>query len=70
MLKQLKRELLPAREIAQVNAENADGTVTATTRSGKTFRATGSGNVGSYVYIQDGRVLGPAPDLPHSQILV
>jgi len=32
MLKQLKRELLPAREIAQVNAENADGTVTATTR--------------------------------------
>ncbi|WP_251073473.1 hypothetical protein [Shewanella sp. NKUCC05_KAH] len=53
-----------------VAAVNADGTVTASSASGHTIRAIGSGTVGDHIYVQDGRVLGTAPDLPFVEIEV
>lgn len=70
MLKQLQRTLLPPRIIMTVNADNGDGTVTVTAGNGGTIRATGTATAGDKVYVQAGRVLGPAPDLPHGVIEV
>lgn len=70
MLKQLQRTLTPPRQIMTVNADNGDGTVTVTAGNGGTVRAIGIASVGSKVYVQDRRVLGPAPDLPHGVIEV
>jgi len=53
-----------------VSAVNADGTVTASSASGHTIRAIGTATVGDNIYVQDGRVLGTAPDLPFVEIEV
>ena len=70
MLKQLQTALVLPRMIMTVAAVNADGTVTANSASGHTIRAIGSGTVGDHIYVQDGRVLGTAPDLPFVEIEV
>lgn len=70
MLKQLQSALVPPRQIMLVSAVNADGTVTASSASGHTIRAIGTATVGDHVYVQDGRVLGSAPDLPFVEIEV
>lgn len=70
MLKELQESILPPRRIMKINAVNADGTVTVSTPSGYSFRAVGSGTVDSNVYVQDGRVLGVAPNLTHFTIEV
>ncbi|MCU8034362.1 hypothetical protein L5M38_16175 [Shewanella sp. SM101] len=70
MLKQLQTALVLPRMIMTVDAVNADGTVTASSASGHTIRAIGSGTVGDHIYVQDGRVLGTAPDLPFVEIEV
>ncbi|MBU1393695.1 MAG: hypothetical protein KJ856_14030 [Gammaproteobacteria bacterium] len=68
MLKQLQTALVLPRMIMTVAAVNADGTVTASSASGHTIRVIGSGTVGDHIYVQDGRVLGTAPDLPFVEI--
>lgn len=70
MLKQLQSALVLPRQIMLVSAVNADGTVTASSASGHTIRAIGTVTVGDHVYVQDGRVLGTAPDLPFVEIEV
>jgi hypothetical protein len=70
MLKQLQSALVLPRQIMLVSAVNADGTVTASSASGHTIRAIGTATVGDHVYVQDGRVLGTAPDLPFVEIEV
>ncbi|GGN23358.1 hypothetical protein [Shewanella putrefaciens] len=70
MLKQLQSALVLPRQIMLVSAVNADGTVTASSASGHTIRAIGTATVGDHVYVQDGRVLGSAPDLPFVEIEV
>ncbi|MFB2661980.1 hypothetical protein [Shewanella mangrovisoli] len=70
MLKQLQSAFVLPRQIMQVSAVNADGTVTVSSSSGHTIRAIGSASVGDHVYVQDGRVLGTAPDLPFVEIEV
>jgi hypothetical protein len=51
-----------------INTVSTDGTVTASTASNHTQRVIGSGNVGDHIYVQDGRVLGTAPDLAFVEI--
>lgn len=70
MLKQLQSAFVLPRQIMQVSAVNADGTVTASSASGHTIRAIGTATVGDHIYVQDGRVLGTAPDLPFVEIEV
>lgn len=70
MLKQLQSALVLPRQIMLVSAVNADGTVTASSASGHTIRAIGTATVGDHIYVQDGRVLGSAPDLPFVEIEV
>ncbi|MFB2800470.1 hypothetical protein [Shewanella seohaensis] len=70
MLKQLQSALVLPRQIMLVSAVNADGTVTASSASGHTIRAIGTATVGDRIYVQDGRVLGTAPDLPFVEIEV
>ena len=70
MLKQLQTALVLPRQIMLVSAVNADGTVTASSASGHTIRAIGTATVGDHIYVQDGRVLGSAPDLPFVEIEV
>ncbi|WP_037428035.1 hypothetical protein [Shewanella sp. POL2] len=70
MLKQLQSALVLPRQIMLVSAVNADGTVTASSASGHTIRAIGTATVGDHIYVQDGRVLGTAPDLPFVEIEV
>lgn len=70
MIKELQNQLLPPRLIMTVDTANEDGTVTVSSDSGHTIRAIGSGSVGAKVYVQDGRVLGAAPDLPFYEIEV
>lgn len=65
MLKRLQAQILPPRMIMNVTAVNDDGTVTANTGGGQSIRALGSNPVGTQVYVQDGVVIGVAPDLPH-----
>lgn len=70
MLKQLRNAILPPRTIVKVVSSNTDGTVTVTADSGFTFNAIGSGTVDTYVYVQDGMVIGTASDLPFAVIEV
>ncbi|MFB2653882.1 hypothetical protein [Shewanella seohaensis] len=70
LLKQLQSALVLPRQIMLVSAVNADGTVTASSASGHSIRAIGSASIGDHVYVQDGRVLGTAPDLPFVEIEV
>ena len=61
------RALLPAEPLlyAEVLAHNSDGSSTVETPEGNTFRARGTSvSVGDYAYIQGGRILEAAPDLP------
>lgn len=68
MLKQFQQALLPPRMIMKVAADNGNGTVAVVSLSGSHgMNAIGSGTVGGHVYVQDGRVLGSAPDLPHGK---
>jgi hypothetical protein len=55
-----------------INAVNTDGTVTVTasTASNHTQRVIGSGSIGDHIYVQDGRVLGTAPDFAFFEIEV
>lgn len=58
--------LLPSQtiSIATVAAINTDGTSSLTTPEGGTLRAIGTSvGVGSNVYVQFGRITGPAPNL-------
>jgi len=68
MLKQLKRALGTPRAIMKVIAVNDDGTVTCVSGSGLSVNAIGDSAIDSKVYVQDKRVLGQAPDLPHFDI--
>ncbi|WP_351123315.1 hypothetical protein [Shewanella sp. T24-MNA-CIBAN-0130] len=70
MLKQLQQSLAQPRLIMTINTVNTDGTVTASTASNHTQRVIGSGSIGDHIYVQDGRVLGTAPDLPFVEIEV
>ena len=70
MFKQLQRAFSVPRMIMTVNADNGDGTIVASTGGGSTITVIGSATPGTKVYVQDGRVLGSAPDLPHTQIEV
>ncbi|AUR84134.1 hypothetical protein NVP1049O_25 [Vibrio phage 1.049.O._10N.286.54.B5] len=70
MLKRLQQELLPPRMIMTVSAVNTDGTVTVGSGGGASVRALGSNAVGTKVYVQDGIVIGVAPDLTHYEIEV
>jgi uncharacterized protein (AIM24 family) len=70
MLKQLQTALVLPRMIMTVATVNADGTITASSASGHTIRAIGSATIGDHIYVQDGRVLGTAPDLPFVEIEV
>ena len=70
MLKQLQQSLSTPRVIMTINVVNTDGTVTATTASGQTQRVIGTGSIGDHIYVQDGRVLGTAPDLPFYEMEV
>ncbi|KFN42350.1 hypothetical protein [Arenimonas oryziterrae] len=65
--------LLPSRTklIGTVNAHNGDDTSTLTLPEGGTLRAIGTSvSIGSKAYVQDGRVLGLAPDLPTNNYTV
>ncbi len=68
MFKQLKQSLGSQRQILKITTAHADGTVSAVSPSGHAQRVIGSGSVNSNVYVQEGRVLGSAPDLPHTEI--
>lgn len=70
MLKQLKNALGSPRAIMKVVAVNTDGTVTCVSGSGLSVNAIGDAAIDSNVYVQDKRVLGQAPDLPHFDITV
>lgn len=59
--------LLPSQSvtIATVEAINTDGTSSLVTPEGGTLRAIGTSvGVGANVYVQGGRIIGPAPTLP------
>lgn len=65
--------LLPSQAvtIATVSAVNTDGTSSLTTPEGGTLRALGTSvGVGANVYVQGGRILGPAPTLPTYNLTV
>lgn len=65
--------LLPSRTVmlATVTAINTDGTSTLSTPEGGTLRALGTSvGVGANVYVQQGRILGPAPNLPAYNLTV
>ncbi|WP_050981855.1 hypothetical protein [Rhodanobacter thiooxydans] len=65
--------LLPSQTvtIATVAAINTDGTSSLTTPEGGTLRAIGTSvGVGANVYVQLGRILGPAPTLPTYNLTV
>jgi len=69
MLRELRSALLPPRMIAKITSVNsADGTVNVQTDSGYAFRAVGSGTVNTYVYVQDGMVIGQASTLPFATV--
>ena len=70
MFKQLQKALSLPRMIMTVQSDNGDGTVKLISDSGLKANAIGSGSAGSKVYVQDGRILGTAADLPHSEIEV
>ena len=50
-------------QIGEVTAY-ADGIATVTLPGGGQARARGETQLGAKVFIQDGKVIGPAPDLP------
>lgn len=57
--------------IATVTALNSDGTSSLTTPEGGTLRAIGTDvGVGANVYVQFGRITGPAPNLPTYDLTV
>lgn len=65
--------LLPSSTItlATVQAVNGDGTSTLSTPEGGTLRAIGTSvGVGGNVYVQFGRITGPAPNLPTYDLTV
>ena len=65
--------LLPSQTviIATVATINTDGTSSLTTPEGGTLRAIGTDvGVGANVYVQNGRILGPAPNLPTYDLTV
>lgn len=67
------RRLLPDNPliIVTVTAHNVDGTSTVTTVAGGGMRVRGTDvAVGNKAYVQDGRILGEAPDLPHYEVSV
>lgn len=70
MFKELQRAIASPRMIMTVSSDNSDGTIIASTCAGHTISVIGSATPGTKVYVQDGRVLGAAPDLPHTQIEV
>ncbi|QQX78512.1 hypothetical protein JK628_13060 [Shewanella sp. KX20019] len=70
MFKQLQQALSLPRMIMTVQSDNGNGTVKLISDSGLSITAIGSGSPGAKVYVQDGRVLGTAADLPHTEIEV
>lgn len=65
--------LLPSQAVtfATVTALNGDGTSTVTTPEGGILRAQGATvAAGLHVYVQDGRIVGVAPDLPAYDLTV
>ena len=50
--------------LGSVLADHGDGTVTVELMAGGLLRVTGSGEVGSRVFVRNGDVIGPAPNLP------
>lgn len=65
--------LLPSQTviIATVATINTDGTSSLTTPEGGTLRAIGTDvGEGANVYVQNGRILGPAPNLPTYDLTV
>lgn len=65
--------LLPSSAITlgTVTAINTDGTSTLSTPEGGTLRAIGTSvGVGANVYVQFGRITGPAPNLPTYDLTV
>ena len=70
MFKQLQKVLSLPRMIMKIENDNGDGTVRVVSDSGLKATAIGNGIVGSRVYVQEGRILGAAADLPHSELEV
>lgn len=66
------RDLLPAPAltVATVVSAHADGTATISYPGGAQQRVRGTGSVGAQVFVRDGRIEGPAPQLPSVTIEV
>lgn len=64
--------LLPRRPlyVGDITAVNSDGTVDVELPDSKVLRVRGTGSVDDRVFVQDGEVRGPAPDLPTSSVQV
>jgi len=54
----------PPLTTATVTATHTDGTATITAPGGGTQRVRGSATEGQTVFVRDGLIQGPAPDLP------
>ena len=70
MFKQLKKTFNNPRQIMKVTKVNIDGTLTVSSASGGSINAIGTGTIDTWVYVQEGRILGVAANLPHSSIEV
>lgn len=66
LLDLIKRDqsINPPRQVGSITVVHDDGTVTVQLPGGGLIRVRGSGSVDARVYIKDGQVQGPAPDLP------
>jgi hypothetical protein len=60
------RTLLPGSPLllGTIDLQHSDNTVTVRLLGGAVLRVTGSGSVGSRVFIHDKKIIGPAPSLP------
>ena len=61
---EFRKILAPGQQqVATVNAYE-DGIAIVTLPGGDRCRAKGQAQIGAKVFIQDGKIIGPAPDLP------
>ena len=70
MFKQLQQLISKPRTIATIVSVNPEGTVTVSSPAGYHSTVIGTGTAGQMVYVQEGRVLGPAPELPFFELEV
>lgn len=61
---ELRKILAPGLQQVGTVSAYEDGTATVDLPGGGQMRAKGTTQVGAKVFVQDGKVVGPAPDLP------